>query len=82
MNAIQVLYHLGEPVAAYGSSSEAMRAAHELPGSYDPDLCLVSVPFQPVLVATGGHLVAVGGERRDSAAAAPVALSSNGNKIT
>lgn len=81
MSHIHVLYHLAEPVAAFGSSSEAMRAVHDLPGSLDPDLLLVSVPFQPVLVASGGHLVAVGGERRDSAAAAPVTLSSNGNKF-
>lgn len=82
MSELHVLYHLGEPVAAYGSSSEAMRAVHDLPGSLDPDLWLVAVPFQPILVANGGTVTAVGGERRVSAAAAPITLSSNGNKIT
>lgn len=82
---LAVLFHQDAPVAAYASSSEAMRAIHDLPSCLDAELFLVSVPFQPVLASAGGGLVAMPGrEPRASGAApgSPLTLSPNGNKIT
>lgn len=70
-------------MAAYASSSAAMRAIHDLPASCDQDLFLISVPIEPVLVTTRDGITAVpAGERRASGASGlgPVTLSSNGNK--
>lgn len=81
---VHVLYHQEEPVAAYGSSAEAMQAIHDLPGCLDPDLSLVCIPFHPVLASSGGQLVAMPGrEPRASGAApgSPLTLSSNGHKV-
>lgn len=78
---VHVLFHESGPVAAFGSSAEAMCAVHNLPGSFDPDLFLVAVPFQPVLVAMAGQLVAVGREPGASPAAPAVTLSPNRDKI-
>ena len=83
MSSMQVLFHQDGPVGVFGSSSAAMRAIHDLPSWADSDLFLVNVPFEPLLSATGGTVVAVpAGEPRVSAAAGAgrVTLSPNGNK--
>lgn len=83
MSSVHVLFHQDIPLAAYASSSAAMRAIHDLPASVDPDLLLVAVPIEPVLVTTRDGITAVpAGERRASGAAGPgpVTLSPNGNK--
>lgn len=83
MSSVHLLFAHGSPVAAYQSESDAIRAAFALPSCLDVHLCIVRVPCNPDLVASGELVAAVpAGERRSSGAAGagPVTLSSNGNK--
>lgn len=85
MSMVHLLFHQDGPVAAFGSTREAMKAIHELPTWADPDLFLLAVPFEPGLKVEGGTVLAApeAGERRvsDAAGSGRVTLSPNGNKV-